>query len=107
MWTLVFLHTCTALIAQQPQSSQQQLPPTLQPKISFSLDEGEQASADFAADQADMAEGFTAWRTLARKAAALEQLGCTDGLLDATARMVDEAERGDSLAMAALGVMCK
>ena len=53
-----------------------------------------------------MAEGRGPWRVLARKAATLQQLDCTDDMLGATNRMVDEAEEGEPLAMAALGVMC-
>jgi len=79
----------------QPQQPQQSPPRPLEPKVTFSLD----------ADQPLADEADAEWRALARKAAALQQLDCTDGLLGATRRMVDEAERGDSLAMAALGVM--
>jgi hypothetical protein len=81
----------------QPQQPQQPPPRPLEPKVTFSLD----------ADQPLADEADAEWRALARKAAALQQLDCTDGLLGATRRMVDEAERGDSLAMAALGVMCE
>ena len=87
----------------------QQQAPRLDPEITFSLD-GECRGIDRAlrdADEADAAEGLVRWRGLARKAAALQQLDCTEDLVGATSRMVDEAERGDSLAMAALGVMCK
>ena len=99
----VLLLLSSTLLAQEP-------PPqgfrALEPKITFSLDDGSQhhdALAD--ADSVDAADGLAAWRTLARKAASLHQLPCSDDLLGATTRMVDEAEKGDSLAMAALGVM--
>ena len=81
-------------------------PMRLEPKVSFTLHEEERRSPDQTADDADSAEGLVAWRTLARKAASLQQLDCTEDLLGATQRMVDEAEAGNSLAMAALGVMC-
>ena len=70
----------------------QRLPP---PEVSFQLDDDEAQ-----ADEDDR------WRDLARRAAGLQQLECHEDLLGATTRMVDEAENGDSLAMAALGAMC-
>ena len=96
-------------LAATAQLGAQQQAPRLDPEITFSLD-GECRGIDRAlrdADEADAAEGLVRWRGLARKAAALQQLDCTEDLVGATSRMVDEAERGDSLAMAALGVMCK
>ena len=69
--------------------------PRLTPEISFQVDDDDVA---FDADDE--------WRSLARKAAGLQQLDCSEDLLGATTRMLDEAEEGDSLAMAALGSMC-
>ena len=71
----------------------QRLPP---PEISFQLDYEEPQ-----VDEADK------WRDLAQRAASLHQLECHEDLLGATSSMVDAAEKGDSLAMAALGAMCK
>ena len=91
---LIALAVAPALMAmmQQPQVAQQ-----LMPEITFTLDAEPRRGPDRVADEADEAEGLTGWRVLARKAAALEQLECTDDLLGATTRMVDEAERGDTL----------
>ena len=66
-----------------------------EPQISFQLDDAPARTAD---DEAP-------WRDLARRAASLRQLECTEDLLGSTMQMVDEAEGGDSLAMAALGAM--
>mmetsp|Transcript_68738 Transcript_68738/g.136185 ORF Transcript_68738/g.136185 Transcript_68738/m.136185 type:complete len:652 (-) Transcript_68738:406-2361(-) len=53
-----------------------------------------------------VAEGDASdWRGLAKQAAELLELECTPELLSATSAMVDAAEGGDSLAMAALGTM--
>lgn len=70
------------------------LPP---PTISFRIEDDEEREVD----EADR------WRDLAKRAAGLQQLECTEDLLGATTQMVDAAEEGDSLAMAGLGAMCK
>ena len=71
----------------------EQVERVLQPSITFVLDESDQPS-----EEAD-------WRRLARTVASLEQLECTEDVLGAQVGMVDAAEEGDSLAMAALGTM--
>jgi len=67
-------------------------------KISFTLDDEDGVEAD----APPSAEN---WQRVAQRAAALERLECTPGLLGATTSMVDAAGSGDSLAMAALGTM--
>ena len=99
---LLQLATSSALLSAAPQPFAST---RLEPEITFSLDE-EPRGPDHDADRVDEADGLDGWRVLARKAAGLQQLECTDNMLGATGRMVDEAERGDTLAMAALGVMC-
>jgi TPR repeat protein len=61
-----------------------------QPQISFTL---------------DVPPPISSWNAVARKAASLQQVECAADLLEKTAQIVDEAEAGDSLAMAALGTM--
>lgn len=67
----------------------------VEPQISFSLH----------TDAEEGASSEPRWRELARHAAALEQLECSEDLVGATSKMIDAAEGGDSLAMAALGTM--
>merc|ERR1740124_1565241 len=69
----------------------------LQPAITFTL-AAEPAAAEQTGGEAD-------WRRLARTVAQLQQLECTEDVLGAQVRMVDAAEEGDRLAMAALGSM--
>ncbi len=71
--------------------------PVINAPITFTLDDAE--------DAADVQLSATNWQDAARRAAALEQLECTSGLLEATSAMVDAAGNGDPLAMAALGSM--
>ena len=100
----VLLAAAAGVLSAAPASGSQPAP-QLVPEITFTLDDPRR-SPDQVADEEDAAEGLAGWRVLARKAAGLQQLDCTDDMLGATTRMVDEAERGDTLAMAALGVMC-
>ena len=95
------LASSAALLSAAPQSFAST---RLEPEITFSLDD-EPRGADHEADQADEADGLDGWRVMARKAAGLQTLECSEKLLGATGRMVEEAEGGDTLAMAALGVM--
>jgi hypothetical protein len=88
---LCVIAPATALLGASPQTSGVRL----EPPISFSLED------DVPVDLDD--EG---WRSLAKKVAGLQQLQCSEDLLGATTQMVDAAESGDSLAMAALGAMC-
>lgn len=69
----------------------------LQPAITFTL-----AAEPAAAEQTG---GEDDWRRLARTVAQLQQLECTEDVLGAQVQMVDAAEQGDRLAMAALGSM--
>lgn len=69
----------------------------LQPAITFTL-----AAEPAAAEQAGAEDD---WRRLARTVAQLQQLECTEDVLGAQVHMVDAAEQGDRLAMAALGSM--
>ena len=57
----------------------------LEPEITFSLDDGPRG-ADHEADQADEADGLDGWRVMARKAAGLQTLECSEKLLGATGR---------------------
>ena len=66
----------------------------LQPAITFTL-----AAEPAAAEQAGAEDD---WRRLARTVAQLQQLECTEDVLGAQVHMVDAAEQGDRLAMAAL-----
>ena len=68
----------------------------LQPAITFTL-----AAEPAAAEET----GEDDWRRLARTVAQLQQLECTEDVLGAQVHMVDAAEQGDRLAMAALGSM--
>lgn len=69
----------------------------LQPAITFKL-AAEPAAAEETGGEDD-------WRRLARTVAQLQQLECTEDVLGAQVHMVDAAEQGDRLAMAALGSM--
>ena len=69
----------------------------LQPAITFTL-AAEPATAEQTGGEDD-------WRRLARTVAQLQQLECTEDVLGAQVQMVDAAEQGDRLAMAALGSM--
>jgi SEL1 protein len=71
--------------------------PVINAPITFTLDDAEH-------DTEKPVSG-TNWQEAARRAAALLQLDCTPGLLEATTAMVDAAGGGDELAMAALGSM--
>ena len=66
--------------------------PTIDARISFSLDD--EAPSD-GADEPSISN----WQKVAQRAASLEQLECSPGLLGATTAMVDAAGDGDSLAM--------
>lgn len=90
---IALLPAATALRGSVPTAQQPAAAPTEPHHITFSLEH----------EDADI--GHEDWQPLARRAAALEQLECTPGLLNATSFMVDAAESGDSLAMAALGTM--
>ena len=78
------------------EASPQSVERVLQPAITFTL------TAEPAAQQTG---GEDDWRRLARTVAQLQQLECTEDVLGAQVRMVDAAEEGDRLAMAALGSM--
>ena len=74
----------------------------LKPSITFELAPKASAAAD---EAAGAAESVADWRKLARSVAQLQQLDCDEDVLGAQVQMVDAAEEGDKLAMAALGTM--
>ena len=83
--------------APQTEASPESVERVLQPAITFTL-----AAEPAAAEQTG---GEDDWRRLARTVAQLQQLECTEDVLGAQVQMVDAAEQGDRLAMAALGSM--
>merc|ERR1719483_618403 len=83
--------------APQTEASPESVERVLQPAITFTL-----AAEPAAAEQTG---GEDDWRRLARTVAQLQQLECTEDALGAQVQMVDAAEQGDRLAVAALGSM--
>ena len=74
----------------------------LRPTLSLGLD----ADYTLAPTERPSARGLDGWMRVAQTVVRLQQVECDDDLLGATEGMVDAADEGDPLAMAALGVMC-
>lgn len=74
----------------------------LRPTLSLGLD----ADYTLAPTERPSARGLDGWKRVAQTVVRLQQVECDDDLLGATEGMVDAADEGEPLAMAALGVMC-